>query len=423
MAGKMITDAAIAAERRRVERGEKTEARLTDPGARGAGRLLCMIRPGLVEWYAQRTVDGRRRMQKLGTYPAMTIAEARRRFGTAAADKPVEKTATLGAMLDAYVASLRAAGKPSTEQIERILELAGGAIGRSRLARDIKPADIVAAIKPIFERGARVQADKHRMYLGAAFRWAMKRTHDYTQAASMDWGLTANPVDAVARDNDAEGVGERFLSVPELVQLLTWARLGRGSAHKAILLLILTGQRVREITELRASQWDPKERTLYWPSTKTGVPHCIPVNKEAAELLTQLAGRAGRDGYLFPAVMKKLEGQPITDASVLRNCQRFARLVGCERFTGRDLRRTWKTQAGAAGVSKEDRDRLQNHRAGDVSGKHYDRWEYMPEKRAAVERWTCWLEEQVRQHRAKKRAQQVVQPQQHAGGEQVSAVS
>jgi hypothetical protein len=55
--------------------------------------------------------------------------------------------------------------------------------------------------------------------------------------------------------------------------------------------------------------------------------------------------------------------------------------------TNRDLRRTWKTLAGKAGVSKEIRDRIQNHALQDVSSKSYDRWNYMPEKRAGMKRW------------------------------------
>lgn len=53
----------------------------------------------------------------------------------------------------------------------------------------------------------------------------------------------------------------------------------------------------------------------------------------------------------------------------------------------RDLRRTFKTLAGKAGVSKEIRDRLQNHALQDVSSKNYDRWNYMPEKRAGMAKW------------------------------------
>ena len=55
--------------------------------------------------------------------------------------------------------------------------------------------------------------------------------------------------------------------------------------------------------------------------------------------------------------------------------------------TNRDLRRTWKTLAGKAGVSKEIRDRLQNHTLQDVSSKSYDRWNYMPEKRDGMNTW------------------------------------
>ena len=51
----------------------------------------------------------------------------------------------------------------------------------------------------------------------------------------------------------------------------------------------------------------------------------------------------------------------------------YIRETGAKLFTARDLRRTWKTLAGAAGISKETRDRLQSHALSDVSSKHYDR--------------------------------------------------
>jgi hypothetical protein len=56
-----------------------------------------------------------------------------------------------------------------------------------------------------------------------------------------------------------------------------------------------------------------------------------------------------------------------------------------------DLRRTWKTLAGKAGVPKEIRDRIQNHAFHDVSSKSYDRWTYMPEKRAGMEQWNTFV--------------------------------
>ena len=59
--------------------------------------------------------------------------------------------------------------------------------------------------------------------------------------------------------------------------------------------------------------------------------------------------------------------------------------------TNRDLRRTWKTLAGKAGLSKEIRDRIQNHALHDVSSRSYDRWTYLPEKRAGMTKWDRYI--------------------------------
>ena len=69
--------------------------------------------------------------------------------------------------------------------------------------------------------------------------------------------------------------------------------------------------------------------------------------------------------------------------------------------TNRDLRRTWKTLAGQAGLSKEIRDRLQNHTLQDVSSKSYDRWNYMPEKRAAMKKWNAFVQAMLNKKRSK----------------------
>ena len=62
-----------------------------------------------------------------------------------------------------------------------------------------------------------------------------------------------------------------------------------------------------------------------------------------------------------------------------------------KKFTPRDLRRTCKTLTGAAGLSKEIRDRLQGHALQDVSTRHYDRYDYLAEKRDAVQVWDDYL--------------------------------
>ena len=56
-------------------------------------------------------------------------------------------------------------------------------------------------------------------------------------------------------------------------------------------------------------------------------------------------------------------------------------------FELRDLRRTCETMLAAMGVSKDIRAQLQSHGLSGVQQRHYNRHEYMLEKRAALEKW------------------------------------
>jgi hypothetical protein len=71
-----------------------------------------------------------------------------------------------------------------------------------------------------------------------------------------------------------------------------------------------------------------------------------------------------------------------------------------EPFELRDIRRTAETMLG---VSKDIRAQLQSHGLGGVQGRHYDKHEYMDEKREALERWAAHLEE-LRQRPVKAQA-------------------
>lgn len=387
--GKLLTDAAIQAAMRRVKRGDVTEATLADAAPRGAGKLVLVVRGSRAEWYARRIETGRVRKEKLGAYPALTLEQARAAFAEARERGPRREGATVGALFDAYLEHLQVAGK-STRQPKALLDHAADVIGRDTLAADVKPADVVAVIRPVFQRGSRVQADKYRAFMSAAFRWAMRAAHDYRTDGARDWGLRSNPAEAVPRDTEAEGVGTRWLSAAEFRDLLAHLQesptRGRTNVREAIALLLLTGQRVREVLGLRAEQWNSQERTLAWQRTKNGQPHLLPVCSQAAAILDGLV--ADTDGWLFP-------GQTPTghapDGSVLVYLKRYARARRLKPFSGRDLRRTWKTLAGEAGLTKVERDLLQNHTESDVSSRHYDRYAYLREKREAVAKWEAWL--------------------------------
>lgn len=393
----MITEAAIRKAIRQVEAGSKTAATLTDPAPRGAGRLALVVKPGRAEWYAQRWASGRRALQKLGSWPALSIAEARDRhagIGATLADK-----AAVADLFDAYLQTL--AGRSAYTEALRMLAMARDRIGGSRAARDIGPEDIVAALRPIYrERGA-VTADRARSWLSAAFGWAVPAANDYTRETVTRWGVRRNPVLDVGRDASAKRVGTHWLRPPEFMALLDALQAGPANRTRtACLLLALTGQRGPQLRKIRADQWDSAERVLMWTAAdmKLPKPHAIPVCKAAALALDAL--------------------QPDADGYLLRVCRSSVQelLASIGLGTARDLRRTWKTLAASAGMTKTERDQYQAHGlAADVAELHYNRYEALPEKRAALAKWEAWLEQQLCQHRAKREAEQIVQAKQHAG--------
>jgi hypothetical protein len=62
-----------------------------------------------------------------------------------------------------------------------------------------------------------------------------------------------------------------------------------------------------------------------------------------------------------------------------------------ERFQLRDLRRTCETMLASLGVSKDIRAQLQSHGLGGVHARHYDKHEYLLEKRQALGKWVPHL--------------------------------
>jgi integrase len=146
---------------------------------------------------------------------------------------------------------------------------------------------------------------------------------------------------------------------------------------------MLTGQRVQEIARLHIDQWDAKERIIDWSKTKNLQPHAVPVPSLAAELLEAI--NVNEYGWFFPSATDP--SKPVSHGTLYSFMWRQRDRGVIPYVTNRDLRRTFKTLAGKAGVSKEIRDRLQNHALQDVSSKNYDRWNYMPEKRAGMAKW------------------------------------
>jgi hypothetical protein len=156
----MITQNNVKAAMREAIIGEKVRIELKDDGARGEGRLALSVRAlngrVIAEWHAVYYRDGRRTMSKIASYPDLSIADARKKFrekyapaitrgaepkNAAARRRDRRDVCTVRELFETYVGGLRAAGKRSSDAVERKLldEKCGAAhaIGADRPAASI----------------------------------------------------------------------------------------------------------------------------------------------------------------------------------------------------------------------------------------------------------------------------------------------
>jgi integrase len=382
---------------------------LADGEGRGTGRLILILKPMparvTADWMVQQWRSRRRTKVKIGSYPAMSLTDAREIFRRDFADviqrgRSIKvagdnRLGTVSDLLDGYINSLKAAGKPSWPDVQANLDKVADILGRNGPARSIIADDVLGVLRPIYKRGASAMADHTRSYIRSAFSWGLKAEHDYRSNSRRRFKLTVNPAAGIPTP---KAVGSRWLDEDEFVRLYRWLEAPDAPVHppytRAVRILMLTGQRVEEIAQLHKDQWDAEERVIDWSKTKNGKPHAIPVPALAAKLIESIV--PNEYGWFFPSA--KDPSVPVS-ATTLYSFMWRQRERGVIPFvTNRDLRRTWKTLAGKAGVSKEIRDRIQNHALQDVGSKNYDRWTYVPEKRAAMDQWNAFITSLLHAH-------------------------
>lgn len=393
----MITDAQIQKALR-----SKATTDLIEGAGRGTGRLVLRCKDGRAHWYV-RWFDGpQKRFMRIGRYPSTTLLQARVIFNTEYAprilegDKPQKVTAANGTVRElftAYCDAMEAAGKVSAKEARKGLTRFADFVGRETPAARVTTDDVIKFLRPIFGRGSAGMADHLRSYIRSSFNWAIKTANDYRSDTPVSFGVKVNPADKIP--TEPKRALNRYLSPDELRAFWKWLKAAKrnvgnheltATTLKAIQLQAITGQRFVEIARIRPEMVDWEQCTVEWHKTKTGKPHIIPLPSAALDILRSVEPNA--HGWYFPSAYD--ESQPVRNRAASYAVLRYLELSGAEKFMCRDLRRTWKTLSGQAGLTKTDRDLLQNHSKGDVSSVHYDRWECLPEKRAAMKVWEEW---------------------------------
>ena len=251
----------------------------------------------------------------------------------------------------------------------------------------------------LIEAGKGRTAAKLRAYLRAAFGLAMRAGLDPTLPEALTaFGVEINPADRLPSLAQFSKALDRTLTLPELRSF--WLRVKRlppTPARDAVLAcMYLGGQRPAQLLRLtpRAvdlsgatlTLLDPKGRNRHAKPRR----HVLPIHDELMPVIRRrLAETEDIDSPVFTS-NGRVALRKETVAALVKEIERTMQAAGeLQRgsFSLRDLRRTAETHLAAAGVSSDVRAQLQSHGLGGIQTRHYDRHDYMPEKREALALW------------------------------------
>jgi integrase len=177
---------------------------------------------------------------------------------------------------------------------------------------------------------------------------------------------------------------DRVLSDDELVAIWQAASATLPPFGNIVRLLILTGQRVAEVSGMGWAELSPdlSTWTIAASRAKNGVPHLVPLSRLAQEILRGLP-RAGE--IIMPG---RAEG---AFNGFSKAKARLDTTSGVADWTLHDLRRTMATGLQRLGVRLEVTEAVLNHISGSRAGivGIYQRHDWAAEKRAALDAWAA----------------------------------
>jgi integrase len=258
---------------------------------------------------------------------------------------------------------------------------------------DIAAADVRAIIKQVKDRGAVYQAHNLLGEVRRLFSWAIDQEA---------YGLETSPCDRLKPKViiGAKKPRARILDNDELAAF--WRATGRlGYPYGPLArVLLLSGQRHREVAEARWSEFDLEKKlwTIPAPRMKSDAPHVVPLSDDVIAILQSLP-RFKKADHLFsttfgekPTVISD-KAKNRLDTRMLRTLKAMARKRGDDRtrvelkpWVIHDLRRTLRTHLSALRIPDHIAEMVIGHGRQGLQ-RVYDQHRYVDEMREALTLW------------------------------------
>lgn len=345
-------------------------------------------------WRLRYRFEGKAKMLSLGSYPAVTLAQARERRDAArkilaqgidpSAHKREERAAsaaqalTLESLAREWYAYNKPRWAPATaNKALQYLESDIIPVIGSRPVAEVTRPDLVDLVRRIEKREAFNVARKVRQWLGQIFRFGLAKGV-----------VAANPatdLDVVAahapQTRHHPHVTEAEL--PELLRKVTSANCDITS-KLAIRLLVLTAVRPGELRNAPWEEFDLDSATWTIPAVrmKARRPHLVPLPSQAVALLRQLHEITGTYPLAFPG--RNDRSRPMSENTV----NKVLSTIGYEGHqTGHGFRHLLSTSLNTRGYNSDWIERQLAHGDQDSIRDTYNHATYLEQRRSMMQEW------------------------------------
>ena len=316
----------------------------------GAGMYLEVFPNGTKSWRMKYRVGGKEKRVVFGVYPSVTLAEARikrdeaKRILAAGGDpgqvKQAEKHSKVMLVSNSFerlALEWHEHKRPNwsdgyaTDILEYLKKDIFPFIG-ARAVTDIKPAEMLAVLRKMEQRGVLDKLKKTRQACRQIFTYAVITG----RAENNPVVDLASALQAPKQKHFPHLLADQ---IPDFLQALN-EYSGSLVTRNATSLIMLTGLRT---IELRASEWidiDFEKGIWNIPAERMKMrrPHIVPITSQVKRLLEEVQQLTGRGKYIFPG--RNDAGKPMSEASINQVIKR----IGYDgKATGHGFRHTMST--------------------------------------------------------------------------------
>lgn len=368
----------------------------------GYGLYLLVTPSGGKLWRFQYRFNDKQKLLALGSYPAITLADARKRREDArkllangvdpSEIKKAQKTATVAENENSFEVIARewhakfaptwapAHAKTTIDRLTRDVFLFIGA----RPIAEIKAPELLAVLRRVESRGALETAHRVKTICGQVFRYAIATGRaERDIAADLKGAMPPAKKSHLAAVTDPVKVGELLRAIDGF----QGSYIVKSALRLSPLFFVRPGElRLAEWSEFdfEAAQWNiPAERM------KMKQPHIVPLSEQALAILRELQPLTSTSRYLFHC--HRSVARPMSNNAINAALRRLG--YSTDDMTAHGFRAMARTILDEVLQVRPDFIEHQlAHAVRDPNGRAYNRTAHLAERKKMMQRWSDYLD-------------------------------